>query len=121
MRRNVKVFKMLGSALFPWTRRLVWIDGKLRFGEDGPGYFFAEAVAKVGACAAFIGLPVHANTFGSREWAIRKGEAPPALATHTRTILEALARRPNVTDDPERLRAQARRDRRALSRGRRRS
>ena len=113
MRRNVKVFKMLGAALFPWAHRLVWIDGKLRFGEEGPGYFFSEAVAKVGACAAFVGLPVHFNTFGHvRVRDIRRGAAPPALATHTRTILEALAKRPNVTDDPELLRAQVCRYRR---------
>ena len=112
MRRNVKVFKMLGAALFPWAHRLVWIDGKLRFGEEGPGEFFSEAVAQVGACAAFVGLPVHKTTFGARVWAVRRGSAPPALGTHTRTILEALKRRPNVTDDPELLREQACRYRR---------
>jgi hypothetical protein len=33
MRRNVKVFKMIGHKLFHWAKRTVWIDAKLRIGS----------------------------------------------------------------------------------------
>ena len=38
MRRNVKVLKMLGHELFPWARRTIWIDAKLRFGAEPRAY-----------------------------------------------------------------------------------
>uniref|UniRef100_A0A7S0LGH0 Uncharacterized protein n=1 Tax=Coccolithus braarudii TaxID=221442 RepID=A0A7S0LGH0_9EUKA len=36
MRRNVKVFKMLGQMLFPWAQALLWVDEKLGRGRNHP-------------------------------------------------------------------------------------
>ena len=52
MRRNVKIFKMLGASIFPWTQRLLWIDGKVRPGETDPRSIFAQNVDTHGASLA---------------------------------------------------------------------
>ena len=57
MRRNVKIFKLLGHRLFPWARALLWMDGKLRPGRQPPQTFYSQYLLPTGACAAFMGLP----------------------------------------------------------------
>ena len=104
MRRNVKVFKLLGTHLFAWAKWLVWIDSKL----DGDYQRNNERLNAMknyvqrsrrgrdndGVCAVFIGLPAHPHAFG-------KGELDPSRLTlqlHAKTIRESNMHR-NTTDD----------------------
>ena len=101
MRRNVKVLKMLGGLLFPWVERLVWVDTKLLVGTISPSTYYDETVEQAGVCAAFIGLPLHVNTFGNME--------SRSFEKHAETILRvSKTSRAGVTDSRDAVRKQAR-------------
>ncbi len=100
-RRNVKVLKMLGQLIFPWAQRLVWIDTKLHVGTVDPLEYFERTVARVGACAAFMGLPHHPNAFGDAE------ERHATFLKHAETIIRvSLGARSSVTDSRDAVREQ---------------
>ena len=120
-RRNVKVLTTLGHMLFPWTRRLLWFDGKLGHGRLGAQRFYTAAsqyAARLGAgadtaCTVFVGLPKHQYGFG-----VYGENGNFTLAAHAQTILDvgelrgartATSRwRPTVTDSPDAIIAQMR-------------
>ena len=101
MRRNVKVLKMLGGLLFPWVERMVWVDTKLQVGTIPPSTYYDETVEQAGVCAAFVGLPLHVNTFGNME--------SRSFEKHAETILRvSKTSRAGVTDSRDAVRKQAR-------------
>ena len=81
-RRNVKILKLLGPVLFPWTERLLWIDSKLRLGALDPRAVVDATTSKRGACAAFVGLPFHANAYGPAFSTM----AAPSFAAHAANL-----------------------------------
>ena len=102
MRRNTKLFKMHGHLLFPWAKRILWRDAKLKrylsgwTTKDDYLHYFKNAVEKHDACAAFVSLPMHPSSVSS---------PPPSQKTsligHCKTILEAAKKRPDVSDSFE--------------------
>mmetsp|Transcript_17295 Transcript_17295/g.49395 ORF Transcript_17295/g.49395 Transcript_17295/m.49395 type:complete len:434 (+) Transcript_17295:114-1415(+) len=101
LRRNVKILKMLGQRLFPWTERLLWIDAKLRLGATNPLRLFDATEAR-GACLAAVGLPFHNNAYGPGAAAMRV----PSFSRHGATVVRSLAMRPLLTDNVRAVEAQ---------------
>ncbi|EOD29251.1 hypothetical protein EMIHUDRAFT_203825 [Emiliania huxleyi CCMP1516] len=97
MRRNVKIFKMLGDRFFPWARVLLWADGKLQPGRVRPFDFHLTARnATGGACATFLRLPPHRYAFGKR--ASRLPPSSLTLALHADTVIKSARSRKSVSD-----------------------
>lgn len=90
MRRNVKLFKLLGHLIFHWTKRLVWIDAKIRHGTQDP----VDFATQMPACASFVGLPFHPNAFEHRA---------PSFSAHALTLTSA---KRNLTDSMQALQSQ---------------
>ena len=113
LRRNTKIFKMMGTMLFPWARRVIWQDAKLvAYSEEQEwilptDYFqyFYKTIERNNVCASFMGLPLHENTMGSA------AKKPTKLKTvqftgHCTAIVQAAVTRPTVSDDLEALQTQ---------------
>jgi hypothetical protein len=96
MRRNVKIFKLHGDLIFPFTKVVVWKDVKLR-GQRNAKYYssFLDTTSKDKACFAAVGLPVHNSSFGMASTAIGY---IPQYQDHCETVANCIVARPNVTD-----------------------
>lgn len=110
MRRNTKIFKMMGpSLLFFWSQRVFWQDAKLVGGPTKPlpsNYFeyFHKTIERNHVCASFMGLPLHTNTMGTAS--TNKNFQTIQFAGHCSAIVEASVKRPTVSDDLETLQSQ---------------
>ena len=104
MRRNAKVFKMLGPLLFPWAQQVIWIDSKLSqaIGNDMRLTVMTSLLNATGACAAFVGLPAHRFAFGERPLATNQRLT---LSLHAQQI-EAASRHRSTTDSIDLLHKQ---------------
>jgi len=78
MRRNTKIFKMLGYLIFPWAETIVWQDAKFRLKYKYPTYrpnnyfqLFETTLERNSVCALYLGLPADIPTVGSKESSIR--------------------------------------------------
>ena len=114
MRRNTKIFKMIGpSYLFgDWVQRVIWQDAKLIANNVPPhtilpknyfDYFFnvihmtsIPRNTKIDdhVCASFMGLPFHKNTMGSASMQF------PEHTTDTTTTTATMNRRRTVQFTP---------------------
>mmetsp|Transcript_8094 Transcript_8094/g.10307 ORF Transcript_8094/g.10307 Transcript_8094/m.10307 type:complete len:338 (+) Transcript_8094:104-1117(+) len=95
MRRNVKILKTMSHLLFPWARRSIWIDAKLRLGALDPLLIFQYGLRPLNACIAFVGLPFHNNTYGTNYASLTK----PDFNLHAFGVLAQFQRgRINLTD-----------------------
>jgi len=103
-RRNVKLFKLYGHFLFPFTKLLVWQDVKLKGKFFIPTEYFHKFLA-VGpkeplSCVAAVGLPTAIASFGQES---RSNNYIPKYQDHCNTVVGSISRRPNVTDSPKTL------------------
>jgi hypothetical protein len=111
MRRNTKIFKMMGpSLLFSWAQRVFWQDAKLVGDASKPlpsDYFeyFHKTIEKNHVCASFMGLPLHKNTMGTPASKNKKLQTIQ-FAGHCAAIVEASVKRPTVSDGLETLQNQ---------------
>ena len=105
MRRNTKVFKMSGHFIFSWSNRVIWQDAKFRSGQldkHAHNYFdyFKNTIDSSQACAAYVGLPRHANTMMDKKH---------SFASHCKLLITASTsstRKRNITDSVDELKRQ---------------
>ena len=125
MRRNTKIFKMIGpSYLFgDWVERVIWQDAKL-VAYNVPHtilpinyfeYFFnvihmtsipRNTNSDDHVCASFMGLPYHKNTMGSQliqpppsRQTVHPMQRTVQFTPHCDAIIEASSKRPTISDD----------------------
>ena len=124
LRRNVKLLKYNGHFLFPQAQAVIWQDAKFfqrvnvhkqpnnyfrlipTTRADGDNNDDSSSSSKGGACLQVMGLPVHPNVFGldNLMTAINANKTyQPAYLHHCQTILDSLAKRPDVTDSASNL------------------
>lgn len=127
-RRNVKLLKYMGHYAFlnydvagnptsPSPRTIIWQDAKFFrsiFVDSMPRDYntilrpntqtFSPSASKHSACLTAMGLPISASTFGaSYEDNVSRGIGVssykrPRYKHHCKTIVDAVVKRPNVTD-----------------------
>jgi hypothetical protein len=111
MRRNVKLFKLHSHLLFPWTNAVVWQDVKLKYIPSRPAKAFTTKLLKTNEggndkpCLVVMGLPRHYNAFGNDA---RVDGYQPKYNDHCKTVVNAMAIRPTVTDSADTLQQQCR-------------
>lgn len=105
-RRNAKLLKYAGHFLFPNTSTIIWQDAKF-FRQDmvdrQPRNYQVIADASHDTCLTAVGLPVHPNTVGNDHPSPHSLRLKHRYAWQCHAVVEALRRRPNVTDSPTSL------------------
>ena len=108
MRRNVKLFKLHGHELFPWTKLLIWQDVKLKPKiYPSPLQFFKKFMrTPLGeSCLTVVGLPTSNHTLGYHS---RSKHYRPKYQHHCDAVVDSIKKRPNVTDSVSALLQQCR-------------
>lgn len=111
MRRNVKLIKLNGHVLFPWTKLLVWQDVKLKaIASPRPAAYYSkflkpERYHKESPCLVAVGLPALYPAFGK---ASKKRKYIPKYQDHCDTVVSSIQERPTVTDSTQTLLQQCR-------------